>query len=442
MSVARGRSRADRRASRGGRSTTTAPAFEEPPVLARSAPPEGARRHLTTAWRRRPTLLAATLAAGLVSYTVAHDVRPQYETSARVLVGPLGGEAKTLQASSQLVRSYAELATTRSLRLDTARRLQLPPAAVRVRVDVDGVTRFLTIRARDTDPARAAAVANAQAAGLVALSTRKGAGHARAGRLRVAERAVPTKHAVSPPPALIALAAALAGLVVAVLAALVFERTDDTVRSGEDVELATGAPCVGLLSRAARESPVTPPGEMEPRVSDELGALAAKLRARRGQSLLVIAMHDDATVLAGNLAAALAAQGSKVALVDVGDDGMLDPPAPVAPPVNGNGHPPAGAVERIAQPVLTTAAGPIARRAEAALERLEASADLVVLHASRLERSPTALTWARVADGTVLIAECDRTAAPELRATAETLRMVGAPIVGTVLAEAGPVLRR
>jgi Mrp family chromosome partitioning ATPase len=92
--------------------------------------------------------------------------------------------------------------------------------------------------------------------------------------------------------------------------------------------------------------------------------------------------------------------------------------------------------------VLASSAGPTARRAEAALERLEASADVVVLHASRLERSPTALAWARVADGTVLVAERDRTAAPELRETAETLRMVGAPIVGTVLVAPAPVLRR
>lgn len=453
MSVARGRSRAARGTSGHGGSTTTAPAFEEHPALARPAPAEGARRHVAMAWRRRPTLLAATLAAGLVSYTVAHDVRPTYETSARVLVGPLGGESKTLQASSELVRTYAALASTRSLRGDTARRLRLPPRAIDVRVDVDGVTRFLTVRARDRDPARAAAVANAHAAGLVALSERKGAGHARAGRLQAAERAVASKHTVSPPAAAIAALAALAGLLVAFLVALLVERADDAVRSGEDVEAATGAPCVGVLSRAARESPAVLAAEPAPGVAEEFGALAAKLHGRRGQSLLVIAMHDDATVLAGNLAAALAAQGSRVALVDVGDDvaaGGDDGPDPEhagVPAVNGNGNgnadAPAGAVERIPRPVLSaTTAGPIARRAEAALERLEASADIVVLHASRLERSPTALTWARVADGTVLVAERDRTAEPELRATAETLRMVGAPIVGTVLAEPATPLRR
>jgi capsular polysaccharide biosynthesis protein len=450
MSEARGRSRAARGTSAHGGSTTTAPTFEEGPEPARTAPVEGARRHLAMAWRRRPTLLAATLAAGLISYTVAHDVRATYETSARVLVGPLGGESKTLQASSQLVRTYAELGSTRSLRLDTARRLRLPPRAIHVRIDVDGVTRFLTIRARDGDPARAAAVANAHAAGLVALSERKGAGHARAGRLQVAERAFPSDHTVSPPAAAVAAVAALAGLLVAFLVALVVERADDAVRSGEDVEAATGAPCVGLLSRAARESPAMLSAEPAAGVADELGALAAKLHGRPGQSLLVIAMHDDATVLAGNLAAALAAQGSRVALVDVGDDVAAggddwpDPPHDGVPAVNGtgNGHAPGGAVQRIPRPVLSGTAGPFARRAEAALERLEATADMVVLHASRLERSPTALTWARVADGTVLVAERDRTAEPALRATAETLRMVGAPIVGTVLAEPATALRR
>jgi capsular polysaccharide biosynthesis protein len=456
MSVARGRSRAGRRASRDGRMMMTAPAFEELPPIARPVAPEGVHRHLAMAWRRRPTLFAATLVAGVMSFAVAHGAPQHYETSARVLVGPLGGEAKTLQASSQLARTYAELATTRAMRREMARRLGVPPGAIDVHVDVDGVTRFLTIHARDADPARAAAVANAQAAALVALSTRKGAGGARAGRLQVSERAVPSKRSASPSPAVIAVVAAAVGLLAAFLIVLLADRVDDSVRSAEDAEAATGAPCVGHLSRAAlraaRDGSAAAPGTQ---VATELGALAAKLRARPGQSLLVIAMDGDATALAGNLADALATQGSRVALVDVGDDTApggdveTDRANAGAPAVNGNGNgsgpAPTGAVQRMPRPLLRAATGTTARRAEAALDRLEAGADLVVLHASRLERSPTALAWARVADGTVLVAERNRTAVPELRATAETLRLVSAPVVGTVLAEpatAWPRLRR
>jgi receptor protein-tyrosine kinase len=451
MSVSRGRSRAGRRASGRGPWNTSAPAIEEPPALVPTAPVGGVRRHLGFAWRRRSMLLAATLLAGLVGAIAAHGGRPQYEATARVLVGPLGGEAKTLRASSQLVSTYSQLATSRSLLDATARRLRIPRRAVDVRVEVDGVTRLLTIRARDAGPARAAAIANAHADGLVAVSSRKGAGSARAGRLLVVDPAVPSHQAIGPSPALIAAAAALAGLLVALGVALVADRTDDSIKSGEDLEAATGAPCVGHLSRAAlRAAREYAPMAAEPGSDalDEFRTLATKLDAHRGQSLLVIAMHGDATALAANIAAALAAHGARVALVDVGDTatdggaaGHDNLPA-TAPGMNGNGRGPAGTVQRVEGPRLSSAGAPPAGRAEAALERLEANADLVVLHATRLERSPTALAWARVADGTVLVAERDRTAVADLRATAETLRIVGAPIAGTVLAEPATGLRR
>jgi hypothetical protein len=79
--------------------------------------------------------------------------------------------------------------------------------------------------------------------------------------------------------------------------------------------------------------------------------------------------------------------------------------------------------------------GSAVRSAQGELRDLGCDADVVVLHAARPERSPTTLTWARAAGGTVLVAERTRTMAHELRSTTDTLRLVGAPIVGTVLAD-------
>jgi capsular polysaccharide biosynthesis protein len=347
-------------------------------------------------WRWRLMLLAAALSAGAAGYVAASAVRPQAESTARLLVGPLGGEDKVLRASGPLAETYARLATTRRMLDATARRLGVGRADVSVRADSNAVTRLLTLRVRAAEGRLATRFANAHASALSRISRRPASGTARAGRLLVVEPAVGAGRSVGMSAAAVAVIAALAGLLIASVLALLFDHTDDAVSSPEDVEAATGMPCVGVLTRGAlRGSQAT--------AEHEFGALAAKLGAQGGHSLLLIALHGDPSTVAKSLAAALAGQGARVALAGVGADGPARPP-------------------------------------ELQLHDLQAGADVVVLHAARLERSPTTLTWARVAGGTVLVAERRRTPANELRTTTDTLRLVGAPIVGTVLADpVGPL---
>ena len=366
---------------------------------ARSVPSMPAARgrldtRCTTVLRRWRFMLAvAGIASGLVGYLVAAGVQPRYEATTRLLVGPLGGEEKVLRASGPLAETYAKLATTRALLDGTARRLGLSRADIDLRADANAVTRLLTLRARSNDARLAARVANTDAAALVALSTRRGAGSARAGGVLVVEPAVPNGRSVGTSALTVASLAALAGLLIAFVLALAFERTDDAITSAEDVEAATGLPCVGA------------------------GALAAKLGAERRQSLLLIEMHREAGPVATCLADALARQGSRVAVVDVRDRDDGTPVAAAAKATASNGN------------------GSTGHSAEAVLHDLEADADVVVLRAARLERSPSTLTWARVVSGTVLVAERERTMAHQLRATVDALHLVAVPIVGTVLAE-------
>jgi capsular polysaccharide biosynthesis protein len=362
----------------------------------------------------------------------------RYEAHARVLVGPLGGEAKTLRAASQLTETYAQLAMRRPLLDATAAQLGLH-SEPRVRVQANSATRILAIVARDGDARRAARIANAQADQLIAFA-RAGVGGARAGRLHVVERAVADRTAVGPPAGWIAALAALAGLLSALVVVLLLDRSRTSVSGSDDVVAATGAPCVGVLSRAAvraarAERPVVEVGAAAGAAA-EFGVLAAKLDAAGGQSLLVIALHGDAPALARNLAEALAAHGSRVALVDVGRDAADGAGAGDDAASDGAGV----AVRAI--PRAATGAPGGGHEVHAALADLEADADVVVLHAWGLERSPTALAWAQVADGTILVAQRDRTAFRDLRETATTLRMVGAPILGTVLAEPATALPR
>lgn len=381
MSVARGRSRARRRA-----------------VL----------------WRWRFMLVTATLTAGVAGYLVASGMPPRYETAARMLVGPLGGEAKVVRASGPLAETYARLATTRRLLDATARRVGVRPADVEVQAETNAVTRLLTLRVSSADARIAARFANAHATALARLSRRPTAGAARAGRLVLVDRAADGGRRMGIAPLAVAVLAGLAGLLIAALLASLFDRTDDAITSPEDVETATGMPCVGVLTRGAMRAARAGDGAFEAgsatSAAAQFGVLAAKLGAERGHSLLLISLHGDPSAVARSLAAALTYQGARVALVDVGAQ---------------NGATPDGSAVN----------GSAVRLAEGELHDLGCDADVVVLHAARPERSPTTLTWARAAGGTVLVAERTRTMAQDLRSTTDTLRLVGAPIVGTVLAD-------
>jgi capsular polysaccharide biosynthesis protein/Mrp family chromosome partitioning ATPase len=75
--------------------------------------------------------------------------------------------------------------------------------------------------------------------------------------------------------------------------------------------------------------------------------------------------------------------------------------------------------------------------AQRLLEYLEADVDFVIVSASPIHRSPAALVWARVADGTILVVDDKRTTEEELTDVVRSLRFVGARLLGTVLGRGG-----
>ena len=397
--------------------------------------------------RWRWMLVAATVAAAFAGYVTVAGGSPQYESHVTLLVGPITGESDTLRAAGQLAETYAALATARPQLEETGRRLHLRDVGVGMTASASPVTRLLTIRVRDENPLLAARIANAQAETMVELATgpQRGIG---SGRLKVVEPAVPGRQPVGPPALAVVLLAGLAGLIGAFLIAVLVDGWGETVKSVDDLEAVTGVACVGSLSRPAlRGRADRPVVDREPRsrAAGEYRLLAAKVDASGRRSLLILALDGDGGLMAANLAAALAAGGSEVAVVDLDGRRREGPSAP-ANGANGNGHAPRGLTTRAPAPVRVVERpeiGPDRRlSAEAALEGLEGEADVVVLHAPALQRSPRALAWARAADGTLLVAQRDRTVSRDLRATVETLHLVRANVIGTVLAEPPPPLQR
>ena len=184
----------------------------------------------------------------------------------------------------------------------------------------------------------------------------------------------------------------------------------------------TGAGVVGQLGRGAWRAPGAPAlVTRAPRSAgaDEYRLLATRLRAIGERSLAVLRVDDRATGVAANLAAAMADGGTRVALLDLERDRatLLAPgaaPEPLAP---------------------APAAALVADDARAILHEL-GDADVVLVDAPSLQRSSGGLVWASVADGTLIAAQIDRTARQDLAGTADSLRLVHARVLGTVLGAA------
>jgi Chain length determinant protein len=209
--------------------------------------------------RRRWWLLAAAaVVAALVALPLAARAPKTYEAQAKLLVGPVSGDYPTLQASGALGRTYAELATSRSVVLPAARaagiRLTRKEAEEAVSATSNDITRLVEIRARRPTAASAARFADAVATQLVALRRRapasptaavlgdprldelsatekrsvgeaveRAVGGTNPGALQVVERATPPEDPAAPRVALIVLLAALAGALAAAAYVIVRE---------------------------------------------------------------------------------------------------------------------------------------------------------------------------------------------------------------------------
>src|SRR5215210_6915667 len=114
------------------------------------------------------TLLLAGAVAGLSGFLIADRLPPTYQAEAKVLVGPVSADRDVLEASSRLVRTFAELASSPPVQETALRNIgsKLTPADITgdVQVRADGETRILAIQVRASSAQEAADLANAIAA--------------------------------------------------------------------------------------------------------------------------------------------------------------------------------------------------------------------------------------------------------------------------------------
>ena len=412
--------------------------------------------YLAVAKRWWWTLVVAAWVAGLTGYLVASTLSPTYESQVKVLVGPLNTDLDTLRASGQLIQTYAQVVTTDEVLASTIQELglDLTPEELRsaTRSTANDVTRILTIRVQAGDPEQAAKLANELATELEQLTS--GGISRPEGLTKILEFARPDTVPVAPQVSLLVLLAAIAGAVVAIVVVLLIEYFGNTVRTREELASLAGAPGLGVVP-APSGNPVGLADLVVERAPDSRSAapyrlLAAKLAlSREGDPIRSILITDadweaEAAIVAGNLAAALAKLGRPVVLVDgAGPDGTLTA-------LNGwKGRD--GLAELLSdtvRPVLRSQAGirvvPAGRdetvavdpeRMAEVLRALAGENSVVVIVGGPIQAAPNTLALARATDGVILVARRDRARREDVVFAGESLRLVGASILGVVMTE-------
>jgi capsular polysaccharide biosynthesis protein/Mrp family chromosome partitioning ATPase len=388
--------------------------------------------------------------AALMGYLVANRLPDTYEARAQVLVGPLSTDKDTLDAASAQARTYAALATTTPVLDATAARVGMTSVRGKIAsVVASDITRLIAITARDGDPVRAAAIANA----LAAVLAQRGATGPPAGQLSLVDRATPPDNPIGPSTTLIVVLTAVVGLLGAFGIAALVDSLMNVVHSEED--LAPFAPVLGAVNGSAawrREKPLVVEDDPDSPAATSYRVLATKIQLSNGtgplQSLLLVDVHGgrSSARVAANLAAGFAEDGTRVAIIDGDERGGLmgiftsrseSDVVQRARPLR------IGKLMfdrfRIRRPRIVVlrprrTSEPIdLEQASETIEHLLAATDLVLVTAGPADQSSETLMWARAAQMTVVVAEQDHTRREQITPTFESLRVADANVIGAVL---------
>ncbi|MFN2141450.1 MAG: YveK family protein [Candidatus Promineifilaceae bacterium] len=127
------------------------------------------RQYLQVLKRRAWLVILFAIVAGVVAYFISNSMTPIYRSTSRYLIDQPPGSASSNEYSQLLTeqilaQTYVEIATTRPVLEETITRLNLPFSAGKLRsmlsVNAPADRQIMVISVEDTDPERAAAIAN------------------------------------------------------------------------------------------------------------------------------------------------------------------------------------------------------------------------------------------------------------------------------------------
>jgi len=410
-------------------------------------------------------LLLGIAACAGASYTVTWLATPSYRASATLLVN----QAQTpgtlvyedILASEHLINTYSEMITTQPVLEQAIGDLDLAMSRSQLAGMIDAQvlphTQLIRLSAEHTDPQLARAVANATASAFISQNVEHQLGWP--GTVNIVDAATTPTSPVPQPLMLNAMLGALVGLALAASLILVLDCLDDTIKSAEDLETATGLVTLGSVARFRQPKKPSEALMVRTRPRPETEAFEI-LRTnvqfstldRPGQTLLVTSANpgDGKTTTVANLALAFARAGKRVIAVDsdlrrpylhklfglANSSGLTN--VLLSKETDLNGHLQKTRFDNLA--VLTS--GPLppnpsellsSERLNTAVAALKERADLIIFDSPpTLAVAETSILAAKT-DGTILVVDAGKTRSGALQQAQEILRRSGTRLLGAVL---------
>ncbi|MET8948700.1 polysaccharide biosynthesis tyrosine autokinase [Streptomyces sp. NPDC004542] len=431
--------------------------------------------------RRWPTVVVCLVLAVGAALAATSLSAPVYEAGTQLFVATRdGGDTAQLsqgQSFSQArVQSYARIVTTRQVTVPVLERLGLRATpeelASRITAQAPLDTVLIDITVRDTEPRRAARIANAVAERFTEvverLETPKGVSGAepksRSGggtspvSLRITQEAVPPAVPVAPRPLLNLAAGLLGGLLLGAGVVALRETLDTTLKTAEALGEFTGLPGLGVIpyDRTAPKQPLVTAGGHSRR-AEAFRKLRTNLQFSQVDNpprIIVVTSSvpgEGKTNTAVNLALSLAEAGVSTCLVDadlrrpcVAPAFGLVQDAGLTTVLIGRARV-ADVMQQVAGGLSVLASGAVppnptellasARMAEVLTELAEFHEAVIVDTAPLLPVADT-VGLASLAQGTLLVVRAARTKRDRVRTAAESLERVGVRPLGTVFSMA------
>jgi receptor protein-tyrosine kinase len=282
--------------------------------------------------RRRLVPLVLCVLAGVVgALLLTRGTTKVYESTAQVFVNvpsatSVQNGVQAVQLSSDLLPSYAEIATSRATISKVRQRLGVPDSVESLRSKISAKPLpqklIIEIAATDGDPVRSRSIADAATLALADTVSELESNRApsAAVQLQVIDPAVRGRQ-VAPRPTYNLVLGLLLGLASGLALALVLDALDRSVKTGPQAEVTTRSAVLGVVPRLDRDKRGRPVSDDDP-VAEAYRTLRTGVRFADPDQPVRVLMVTSAsagegkTTTAVNLAIALAQSGERTVLVD------------------------------------------------------------------------------------------------------------------------------